>query len=129
MNVRAKIVEEDPHDKGLRHLLNLGHTIGHCIEIVDGIPHGIAVAKGIVAATDLSVKFGYAEAELSVQVNEIISAFIPNLEYKLDERHFELLKNDKKKTGDLINFVFLLNIGEPLIVKVAMSDIINALRS
>lgn len=129
IEIKTKIVEEDPQDKGLRHLLNLGHTIGHCIEIVDGIPHGIAVAKGIVAATNLSVKFGYAEAELSTHVNEIVSAFIPNLDYKLDERHFELLKNDKKKTGDLINFVFLLNIGEPLIVKVAMSDIINALKS
>lgn len=129
IEIKTRIVEVDPTDTGVRHILNFGHTVGHCIEIVDGIPHGIAVAKGIVAAIGISVKLGYSESALIKQGEEIITKLIPDISYKLDERHYDLLINDKKKSGDLINFVFLLNIGEPLIIKVKMSEIIDALKS
>lgn len=129
VEIKTRIVEVDPTDTGIRHILNFGHTIGHCIEIVDGVPHGIAVAKGIVAAIDISIKLGYSEPILIKQVQEIMTKLIPDISYKLDERHYDLLINDKKKSGNLINFVFLLNIGEPLIIKVKMTEIIDALKS
>jgi 3-dehydroquinate synthase len=55
--VKARIVEEDERDFGLRHLLNFGHTIGHALESAAGfgtLLHGEAVSLGMVAALHLS---------------------------------------------------------------------------
>lgn len=127
IDIKTEIVEQDPNDKGLRHILNFGHSIGHSIEIIDGLPHGIAVMKGILASMDLAVKSGYSEPELRTQIKEIAAMAGFNTEYSLDSRHFELLANDKKKNGEFINFVFLLNIGEPLVVKVKIKDVVEGL--
>lgn len=54
---KYRIVAKDPfEEKGIRHLLNLGHTLGHVWEITDKLPHGLAVAYGIRAAIELSRK-------------------------------------------------------------------------
>lgn len=46
--LKAIIVQQDPEErKGIRSVLNFGHTIGHGIEGVLGIPHGYAVAAGM----------------------------------------------------------------------------------
>ncbi len=126
IDIKTEIVVKDPGDKGLRHILNFGHTIGHSIEIVNKLPHGVAVVKGILASMDLAVKMGYSETDVRTQVLELISIAGFETDYKLDERHFELLANDKKKSGDMINFVFLLNIGEPLVVKINTAEIIDS---
>lgn len=57
--VKERIVKEDPFEKGIRRALNLGHTVGHAFEskaLHDGkpIPHGYAVAWGLVAEMVLS---------------------------------------------------------------------------
>jgi len=127
VDIKTDIVEKDPNDNGLRHVLNFGHSLGHCIEIVDKMPHGIAVVLGICAALDLSIKFGYAEPGLKNQIMSMVRSAGFKTDYKLDSRHFELLANDKKKTGDSINFVFLKNIGEPEVAKVKITDMIEAL--
>jgi 3-dehydroquinate synthase len=126
IKIKTEIVSRDTNDKGLRHILNFGHSFGHCFEIVDGLAHGIAVAKGICTAIDLSVKFGYADARLRERVYELIKSAGFETEYKLDNRHFDLLQKDKKKSGNYIDFVFLSEIGNPIIGKTAIDDIIKA---
>jgi len=62
---KARIVDQDPHDKGVRALLNYGHTIGHAIEASTGYSkylHGEAVAVGIAGAAALSRKMGVLDA-------------------------------------------------------------------
>jgi 3-dehydroquinate synthetase len=51
MAVKIKIIEEDPYEKGIRAALNLGHTVGHAVELVSGfeLRHGEAIAIGMVA--------------------------------------------------------------------------------
>jgi len=56
VELKAAIVEIDEREAGARRKLNLGHTIGHAVEAVTGIPHGFAVAAGLAAALRLSVK-------------------------------------------------------------------------
>ncbi len=127
IDIKVEIVVEDPGDKGVRQILNFGHTIGHSIEILNNLPHGIAVVKGIMAALDLSAKLEYSEPELKKPIAElaVLAGFDTN--YELDSRHFELLANDKKKNGEFINFVFLLNIGEPMVVKIKIKEMIAGL--
>ena len=57
---KANIVSIDEFDKGMRQLLNLGHTIGHAIEICSSlsITHGQAVAIGTIIATKISISLG-----------------------------------------------------------------------
>ncbi|HUE99128.1 MAG TPA: 3-dehydroquinate synthase, partial [Anaerolineales bacterium] len=56
MAVKIKIIEEDPYEKGLRAALNLGHTVGHAVELVSRfqLRHGEAVAIGMVAEAKLA---------------------------------------------------------------------------
>jgi 3-dehydroquinate synthetase len=53
---KAALCLRDPHDRGPRHALNLGHTFGHALEAASGfeLPHGRAVALGLLAALRLS---------------------------------------------------------------------------
>ena len=58
--VKARIVQADPHEQGLRRALNLGHTVGHALEaqmLANGhpVPHGYCVVWGMVAALYLSI--------------------------------------------------------------------------
>jgi len=64
--IKARVVAEDPLEQGARRALNLGHTFGHAIEKVSGfgrVPHGVAVAVGIVLAFEMSQELGHLRDE------------------------------------------------------------------
>ena len=70
VNVKRRIVEQDPFEQGLRRALNLGHTAGHAFESLalkrnSPVPHGYAVAWGMVVEAVLShTEKGFPSAEL-----------------------------------------------------------------
>ncbi|MDL2262786.1 3-dehydroquinate synthase [Bacteroidales bacterium OttesenSCG-928-I21] len=123
---KIKIVQQDIIDKNYRHVLNFGHTFGHCFEVVENIPHGIAVVKGMIVALDISLKYSYLEKDVYEKILQIFGNFDFDLSYKLTDKHFELLSKDKKKNGDNIDFVFLKDIGEPHIAKVKIEELMKA---
>jgi shikimate kinase/3-dehydroquinate synthase len=89
----------DPHDHGVRAHLNLGHTFGHALEAAAdfGLPHGEAVALGLLAALRLSGR-DTAEVERELDPRPV----------KVDpERAWQALLRDKKRSGDAINLVLL----------------------
>ena len=61
LEIKKRFIEIDEFDKGIRNLLNYGHTFGHAIESVTNykIPHGIAVAHGMNIANFISYEYGY----------------------------------------------------------------------
>lgn len=64
VSTKAKVVEADPRENGLRAILNLGHTVGHAVESAAGygeLRHGEAVALGLVAITRFSASRGWVE--------------------------------------------------------------------
>ena len=67
MAVKIQIIEEDPYEKGIRATLNLGHTVGHAVELVSKfqIRHGEAVAIGMVAEAKLAERLKVAGKGLS----------------------------------------------------------------
>src|ERR1700759_1222416 len=79
VEIKNKVVIEDPHEKGIRKSLNFGHTIGHAIEtyslLNDGNPltHGEAIAAGMICEAQLSaIKIGLSEDEVK-EITEVIS--------------------------------------------------------
>lgn len=117
--IKIKIVNKDPHEKGLRKILNFGHTIGHAVEtyslINDKKPlkHGEAVAIGIICEAYLS----YKTLKLKEEDLALITQFITvNFEkyaanWRTDEL-FKIMQNDKKNNNATINFTLLKKIGK-----------------
>ncbi len=134
--VKARIVEEDPTEKGVRKALNFGHTIGHALESVAikekmEVYHGDAVAMGMIAELWLSVmKKGFDRA-----LYERVRAFILNL-YPVDfpvvslEQLYELMLHDKKNEKSGVNFTLLEGPGYFTIDNYcSRSEILTALKT
>ena len=119
VGVKQRIVEQDPHEQGLRKALNLGHTVGHAFEsfaMTSGRPilHGYAVAFGLVCELYLScVKCGFP-TDVMRQVVGYIKEHYGVLPYSCDDYPalFRLMQHDKKNEGDSINFTLLGDVGE-----------------
>jgi shikimate kinase/3-dehydroquinate synthase len=70
MAVKARIIQEDPYEEGRRAALNLGHTLGHAVEVASGyrLRHGEAVGIGMVAAARQAERMGIAQTGLTSQI-------------------------------------------------------------
>jgi 3-dehydroquinate synthase len=114
---KADIVSQDEKEKGLRALLNLGHTFGHAIEAEQGYGnwlHGEAVATGMVLATKLAVAMELMTPSELCRVESLIKAFdlplIPpeNMGYDAFLTH---MKRDKKNVAGKLCFIVPTSIG------------------
>ncbi len=119
VSVKQKVVTEDPTEKGLRKILNLGHTIGHALESLAmeqnrTVLHGYAVAWGLVAELYLcSTLLGFPVEKMRQTVNYIKQYYGQfDFDCKQYERLYELMKHDKKNVGDTINFALVADIGD-----------------
>lgn len=129
VEVKKRIVREDPHEKGLRKALNLGHTAGHAIESLallrdKPVLHGYAVAWGLVCELYLSCKrlgFPHDTMLQTVQfIKEHYGVYV--FDCKQYERLFELMTHDKKNENGVINFTLLAGIGDIRINQQATKD-------
>lgn len=119
VNVKRRIVELDPCEKGLRRALNLGHTVGHAFESLAlhrnrPIAHGYAVAWGLVAEAVLShIEMQFPSTllyELVATVYRIYGAFpITCDDYPTLLRY---MRHDKKSEHGEYNFSLLRDIGD-----------------
>ncbi len=75
VRIKAGVVEEDEREAGPRAILNAGHTVGHAIEQVThyAIPHGDAVAIGLVTEARLAERIGLAPPGLAAQVGAVLA--------------------------------------------------------
>lgn len=136
ISVKEKVVEIDPTEKGLRKVLNFGHTVGHAfesyaMEIGKPVLHGYAVAWGMISELYLSYKLlGFPKEALSTAVRMIKENY-GALPIKCDiyDHLYDLMTHDKKNEGDgRILFSLLKNIGEIEInVAVSKKDILDSL--
>ena len=73
--LKARVVEQDEHDqKGIRNVLNFGHTIGHALELSADytLTHGEAIAIGMIAATRLAIAIGQTDARFLGRLEALI---------------------------------------------------------
>jgi len=127
--IKKNIVEEDEKEKGIRAIVNLGHTYAHALETATeykGYSHGEAVAKGIIYEILLSQKLGYVEKEFLDRGKIIFDKYEIDCEpVKIEiERLIALMKKDKKNTGGKIKFVLPTGKGDVSVEDVS-EDIIR----
>ena len=107
--VKVHCVREDPLEKNIRGKLNLGHTVGHAVEIASDftIQHGEAVAIGTVEEARLAVRLGLAPADWPDQVAAPFARVgLPTAlpEGCTFESLVPVMKRDKKKKGGVVRF-------------------------
>lgn len=120
VEIKAKVVETDEFEKGERAFLNFGHTIAHAIELLSGykIPHGSAVAAGMVAITKACVEKGICEAEaLDILLSLLRKFNLPErFDFGIDEIYNATLR-DKKNANGKITLVLPIAKGKSILKK------------
>jgi len=120
--LKTEVVQKDEFEKADRRLLNFGHTLGHALENQYELFHGQAVAIGMGYASIIS------EQLLGFNQTEEIKAVIENygLPTKLEfdkTRVLGVLKMDKKRERDSINYILLEKIGKGVIKQIPLAEI------
>ena len=123
--IKKQVVEKDEKEKGLRKILNFGHTFAHAFEATLGysnkLNHGEAVILGIKTALNFSLKNKIInKKEYSLIVNHIIKSHLPSdinkfFEAKDLNKILSFMLKDKKNNSDKISLVLLKKIGSPII--------------
>lgn len=140
VEIKSSVTEADRTEKGGRMKLNLGHTAGHalesfCLDCGMPLPHGEAVAAGIMAAVRISERLRILP---SAAADEIVSG-LKSLGYKdlksiVEERTGmgkrqvlsklqDFVLNDKKRKEDFINFVLIRDLGCVTVVRLGIREI------
>ncbi|MCR5430356.1 MAG: 3-dehydroquinate synthase [Eubacterium sp.] len=120
------IVEDDPYEKNVRKILNLGHTFGHAIEKCKGFEylHGECVSLGIVAAAYISYKIKQIDSNTFNSIKNTLASFsLPIAVSGINPS--EILKeilNDKKMHSGCITFIVLKRIGKVNFYKVNFNN-------
>jgi len=126
VKMKRDIVEKDEFDNGERQKLNLGHTIGHSIELCSNfsISHGSAVAIGLNMIAKSSYNKGFCNKECVESIEKILKKF--KLPVSTDISKDELLKpilSDKKRSGDSLNLIIPYDVGDTRIVRIKVNDL------
>ncbi len=121
--VKVRVIEEDPYEKGFRAALNLGHTVGHAVELVSRfqLRHGEAIAIGMVAEAKLAEQLTVAGKGLSDTIEGVLLKLglptqIP--EALPREQILGAMRVDKKKNAKAIRFALPAAIGKMELVDV-----------
>lgn len=118
VRIKERIVTEDPHEKGIRKALNLGHTFGHAFESWamkrQPVLHGYAVAFGLIAELYLATTQTDFPTERMRQTVNFIRAYYGSLPITCNDypELIELMHHDKKNHGNEINVTLLGGIGD-----------------
>lgn len=130
VDFKNNVVLADEQEHGRRKLLNFGHTAGHAFETLYNLPHGHAVALGMIVACIVSETV----LGLSGSVKNKLAMLL--LRYQLPisvdftpDRVIDILRMDKKRTADKVEYIMLNAVGEPMVMPIPFSIIHSALNT
>ncbi|MBQ9116630.1 MAG: 3-dehydroquinate synthase [Clostridia bacterium] len=127
VQIKADIVSRDERDNGERMLLNYGHTFGHAVECAseERIPHGMAVAIGMMMACDAAIRLGVADSSVRERTAALLTAHGLPLhapEYPAETLYLAM-RNDKKRSGNTVTLVLPESFGRCTLHKVTMDEL------
>ncbi len=127
--IKTKVVISDEFETGERKLLNFGHTIGHAIENLHHLPHGHAISIGMAAACNLSEQINGFHFNEAIRIIKLLAKYHLPVDIETEyEQVFEVLKMDKKRNRNEINFIFLNKIGDATVKSIKLDELHNHLK-
>ena len=117
LRIKKRFIEEDEFDKGIRNLLNYGHTFGHAYESAAdyAIPHGISVTLGVLTATYFSAQLGWVSPAYFDTLHEWLLPYYSPYEQTVaaldPARILAAMRLDKKNTGDTLGCILTRGAG------------------
>ena len=132
IQVKYNILKNDLRESNERMFLNLGHTIGHLIEKDSNysISHGQAVAIGILKGFEISESKFNLNSSIRDEFKSFLNKRSMKTEYSFNSNQSELkeiISNDKKVTSDVVKFVLIKNIQEPVLIDFSINDLLEVL--
>lgn len=122
--IKAKIVQADEHEKGERKKLNLGHTFGHAVEKLTGLPHGKSVSIGLDFAARLSVSRGLLEHRDYMRIINLLKSLELPICLNINPlKVFDAMTKDKKRQSNDIDFILIKGIGNVVIERMTLQEI------
>ena len=139
LQIKHNIVSQDPQERGIRKLLNFGHTVGHALESYalandkEPLLHGEAIALGMLAELELSVqKVGLSRAtseEISGYIRQVFSQPY-SLTAEAQQEVIALVQNDKKNEAGRLLFSLIQSIGKGIYdVEVEPAEVLTVLQA
>ena len=120
--LKTKIVLRDEYEIGERKQLNFGHTLGHALENQYQLSHGQAISIGMAFAALLSRELlGFSGADKLITLLE--QYHLPTFAKFNKDKVIKVLKMDKKKIKDSVNFVLLEKLGKAVIEPIAIDHL------
>jgi len=126
--IKSAVVEKDEFEQGERRLLNFGHTLGHAIENVYELSHGQAISIGMVVACMISEEFTPFKG--TDRVIDVLKRYgLPTLAEFDPKEVMEVLRRDKKKVKDTMNYVMLNKIGQGVVKAIPLVELEKLVQS
>jgi 3-dehydroquinate synthase len=120
--LKTKVVQQDEFEQGGRKLLNFGHTLGHALENQYELSHGQAIAIGMVYAAKLSQQL--LNFKNAGRIISLLEKYGLPTEANFDKiKVLGVLKMDKKRQNDFINFILLERIGKAVIEEISIEKL------
>lgn len=118
-SIKKEIVEQDEFERGKRHLLNFGHTVGHALEKLTNyaLSHGEAVGIGLMVESRLSLELGFIDQNLFERIKAVLIRYGLSFElpFKISTpKILEAMILDKKSINGLPRFVMIDGIESPV---------------
>jgi 3-dehydroquinate synthase len=122
VKIKASVVQNDEFEQGERRLLNFGHTLGHAVENLYELSHGQAIAIGMAVAAQLSEQVsGLKEAG---RVIDLLNKYGLPTRVQYDKKKvFNILRMDKKKVKQEMNYVLLERIGRGVVTSLPLKQL------
>lgn len=126
--IKSTVVEKDEFEHGERRLLNFGHTLGHAIENLYALSHGQAISIGMVAACMISEEFtNFKETDRVIGVLKRYG--LPTLAEFDPKEVMNVLRMDKKKVKESMNYVMLNKIGQGVVKAIPLTELEKLVQS
>jgi 3-dehydroquinate synthase len=126
--IKSTVVQKDEFEQGDRLLLNFGHTLGHAVENLYELSHGQAISIGMAAACMIS-----EELSNFTDTNRVVTTLkkygLPTQAEFDAKKVMNVLKMDKKKVRDSMNYIVLKKIGQGAVKKIPIGQLEKLLQS
>ncbi len=129
---KARVVEQDETETGLRKTLNLGHTLGHAVEKCSDyqIPHGHAVAIGLATIARAAEKRGWVDEPVSARITAALTRNgLPTTTEYSPEALAQAALSDKKRAGGQITLVVPRAIGVCYLKELPIDQLVDVFRA